>query len=61
MCLLYVSRITDSTGSHVTLTANQKKRACVEEEQVSEPPAPTCVSNPPPPDSTHEAGSSDLK
>ncbi|XP_053183729.1 protein NLRC3-like [Scomber japonicus] len=59
--LRLLSLITDSEGSDVTLTGNRKKRVCVEEEQKSESPVPTCVSEHHPPDVTHEAGSSDLK
>ncbi|XP_053183666.1 uncharacterized protein LOC128366930 [Scomber japonicus] len=52
---------TDSKGLLVTLTGNQKKRVCVEEEHKSESPVSPCVSKHPPPDFTHKAGSSDLK
>ncbi|XP_062277999.1 NLR family CARD domain-containing protein 3-like isoform X2 [Scomber scombrus] len=51
----------DSKGSDVTLTGNQKKRSCVEEEHKPESPVSTCESKHHPPDVTHEAGSSDLK
>ncbi|CAK6983554.1 uncharacterized protein LOC128366930 [Scomber scombrus] len=60
-CGLETLSFTDSKGSDVTLTGNQKKRAFVEEEHKSEPPVSTCVSKHHPPDFTHEAGSSDLK
>ena len=54
-------RFTDSEGSDVTLTGNQKQKVCVEEEQKSESPVSTCVSEHHSPDVTHEAGTSDLK
>ncbi|XP_062278002.1 protein NLRC3-like isoform X3 [Scomber scombrus] len=60
-CGLETLRFTDSKGSHVTLTGNQKKRSCVEEEHKPESPVSTCESKHHPPDVTHEAGSSDLK
>ncbi|XP_062279206.1 NACHT, LRR and PYD domains-containing protein 5-like [Scomber scombrus] len=60
-CGLKTLRFTDSKGSVVTLTGNQKKRSCVEEEHKPESPVSTCESKHHPPDVTHEAGSSDLK
>ncbi|CAK6984676.1 uncharacterized protein LOC128366930 [Scomber scombrus] len=60
-CGLETLSFTDSKGSDVTLTGNQKKRSCVEEEHKPESPVSTCESKHHPPDVTHEAGSSDLK
>ncbi|XP_062277998.1 NACHT, LRR and PYD domains-containing protein 2-like isoform X1 [Scomber scombrus] len=60
-CGLETLSFIDSKGSDVTLTGNQKKRSCVEEEHKPESPVSTCESKHHPPDVTHEAGSSDLK
>ncbi|XP_062297440.1 NACHT, LRR and PYD domains-containing protein 12-like, partial [Scomber scombrus] len=60
-CKLETLRLTDSKGSLVTLTGNQKMVGCVEEKNKSESPASTCESKHIPPDFRDEAGPSHMK
>ncbi|XP_067434206.1 NLR family CARD domain-containing protein 3-like isoform X3 [Thunnus thynnus] len=60
-CRLETLRFSDSKGSPVTLTGNQKMSGCVEEEDKSDSSVSTCVSKDHPPDFGDEAGSSDLQ